>query len=279
MEDESFKELAAALTHTARSAGELILRYRGTDSQVTIKEDGSPVTDADRAAEELILNDLARIAADVTVVGEESAAVLPEDFNPHEPFFIVDPLDGTRDFVRGGKEFTVNIALIRDHRPVFGLIFAPALCILYITLGPGHAVCARLAPERGEPLEALSHSPLKTREAQPGQLKALTSKSHLNAETEHYVASLQPAETMQLGSSLKFAVLADGGADVYPRLGPTFEWDTAAGHAILDAAGGAVLGLDGAPLRYGKSDAGLINPGFIAVGRETLFAALPPAKI
>jgi len=267
MNDESFKELAAALTHTARSAGELILRYRGTDSEVTIKDDGSPVTDADRGAEQLIIHDLARIAPGVMVVGEESAAVLPEGFNPNEPFFLVDPLDGTRDFVRGGKEFTVNIALIRNRQPVFGLIYAPALRILYVTLSPGEAVCSRMSPERGEAPEDVVQSRLQTREPAPGQLKALVSRVHNNEETDRYLGSLPVSETMHLGSSLKFAVVADGGADVYARVAPTFEWDTAAGHAILNAAGGAVLTLDGQPLTYGKHDTGLINPGFVAWGR------------
>ncbi len=279
MSDESFKELAAALTHTARSAGELILRYRGQNADVTLKEDGSPVTHADQVAEELILNDLARIAPGVAVVAEESIKVLPDGFDPNQPFFLVDPLDGTKDFIKGGKEFTVNIALVKERRPVFGLIYAPALEVLYVTLSPGEAICARLSPERSEPLEALSTNPMRTRELTEGQLKLLVSRSHRTPETDRYVETVPAAETVQLGSSLKFAVLADGGADAYPRIGPTFEWDTAAGHAILTAAGGVVLTMDGEPLMYGKRDTGLLNPAFLALGRRETGAHFPPVGV
>jgi 3'(2'), 5'-bisphosphate nucleotidase len=279
MSDDSFKELAAALTHTARSAGELILRYRGQNADVTLKEDGSPVTHADQVAEELILNDLARLAPGVAVVAEESVKVLPDGFNPDEPFFLVDPLDGTKDFIKGGKEFTVNIALVRKRRPVFGLIYAPALEVLYVTLSTSETVCARLAPDRSEPLEELGSKPMRTRSATIGQLKLLVSRSHRTPETDRYVEALPAAETVQLGSSLKFAVLADGGADAYPRLGPTFEWDTAAGHAILTAAGGVVLTMDGEPLMYGKRDTGLLNPAFLALGKEETKAQFPLAQV
>lgn len=279
MSEESFKELAAALTHTARSAGELILRYRGQNSDVTLKDDGSPVTHADQVAEELILNDLARYAPGVAVVAEESVAVLPDGFNPDEPFFLVDPLDGTKDFIKGGKEFTVNIALVKRRQPVFGLIYAPALEVLYVTLATGEAVCARMAPDRSEPLDALNLSPLRSREAEMERLKVLVSRSHRNPETDAFVEQLPACETVQLGSSLKFAVLADGGADIYPRLSPTFEWDTAAGHAILIAAGGTVRTMDGRPLAYGKLDANLLNPAFIAYGREATVARLPAVSV
>lgn len=279
MDDESYKELAAALTHTARSAGELIMRYRGQSADFSIKEDGSPVTHADQVAEELILNDLARLTPGIAVAAEESVSVLPDGFNPDEPFFLVDPLDGTKDFLKGGKEFTVNIALVKRRRPVFGLIYAPALEVLYVTLSPTEAVCARMAPERTEPLEELAPKPIHTREAESAHLKLLVSRSHRTEETDRFVAALPGAEAVQLGSSLKFGVLADGGADVYPRLSPTFEWDTAAGHAILNAAGGVVLTLDGKPLAYGKREVGLLNPAFMAFGREATAALMPPALV
>jgi 3'(2'), 5'-bisphosphate nucleotidase len=279
MYDDGFKELAAALTHTARSAGELILRYRGQNSDVTLKTDGSPVTHADRTAEEMILNDLARIAPGVTAIGEESVAVVPEGFNPDEPFFLVDPLDGTKDFVRGGKEYTVNIALIRDRKPAFGLIYAPELQVLYVTLSPTEAVCARLAPERGEGLDTLETHPLRTCDPASDRLKVLVSRSHRNAATDAYVAGLGRHETVELGSSLKLAVLADGGADIYPRLSPTSEWDTAAGHAILNAAGGVLLTQDGQPLLYGKRETNLLNPGFVALGKAATADRVGLAKV
>ena len=280
MDDKSFKELAAALTHTARSAGELVLRYRGQSADVTLKEDGSPVTHADQVAEELILNDLSRIAPGIAVVAEESVAVLPDGFDPNQPFFLVDPLDGTKDFIRGGKEFTVNIALVKNRQPVFGLVYAPALEVLYVTLSAAEAVCARLAPARSEPLETLADlKPLRTREPDLTKLKALVSRSHRTDKTDRYMERLPITETVQLGSSLKFAVLADGGADIYPRLEPTFEWDTAAGHAILNAAGGVALTMDGQPLLYGKRETNLLNPAFVALGRHSCVAELPLAQV
>jgi 3'(2'), 5'-bisphosphate nucleotidase len=279
MVEDSFKELAAALIHTARSAGELILRYRGQNSDVTLKEDGSPVTHADRTAEELILNDLARIAPGIAAIGEESVAVMPDRFNPDEPFFLVDPLDGTKDFVRGGKEYTVNIALIKKRRPVFGLIYAPELQVLYVTLSPVEAVCARMAPERGDTLDGLETHPLRTCEPDPARLKVLVSRLHRNEATDRYLSALGPHDTVELNSSLKLAVLADGGADIYPRLSPTSEWDTAAGHAILNAAGGVLLTEDGKPLLYGKKETNLLNPGFIALGKQATGERVGLAKV
>lgn len=268
MQDEEIKELAFALLHTAQSAGELILRYRDGDTNVAYKPDGSPVTDADKAAEELILNDLARIAPGVMVVAEESAAVIGDDFDPAKPFFLVDPLDGTRDFVRGGKDFTVNIALIRDRYPVFGLIYIPATERLFLTLQTDQAVSGEMKPSRGSPSTGLKLTQIHTREPDREKLSVLASRSHLNENTAQFIEKLHVGETLQFSSSLKFAVIAEGTADVYPRLAPTCEWDTAAGQAILCAAGGAVVTEDGAPLSYGHHDRKFLNPGFIAWGRK-----------
>lgn len=278
MRDEDIKELATALVRTAQSAGELIMRYRNSTAAVSIKEDGSPVTDADRAAEELILNDLARLAPGFVVVAEESASVIGDALDPQKSFFLVDPLDGTRDFVRGGKDFTVNIALIRQGQPVFGLIYAPAIECLYMTPAIGEAVSARLSPSRGEP-EELQTTQLRTREPTPGKLTALTSRMHLDEATTRFMADIKVTETLQFSSSLKFGMLADGGADLYPRFSPTSEWDTAAGQAILHAAGGYVAAADGSPLKYGKTDENFLNPGFIAWGRRNTALDLGAAKV
>jgi 3'(2'), 5'-bisphosphate nucleotidase len=279
MQDDDLKELAEALIHTAQSAGELIMRYRVMDSAVSYKEDGSPVTNADRAAEELILNDLARLAPGYVVVAEESVSFIGGSLDKSKPFFLVDPLDGTRDFVRGGKDFTVNIGLIRDGAPVFGLIYAPAIECLYCTRAAGEAASARLAPTRGQPAEALSFTRMRTREPENDKYAVLASRSHLNEETARFIASLGETETLQFSSSLKFGVLADGGADVYPRLGPTCEWDTAAGHAILNAAGGIVVAEDGQPLTYGKTESNFVNPGFIAWGSRGSALDFETAKV
>lgn len=279
MQDEDFAELAEALVHTAQSAGELILRYRSADSEISYKDDGSPVTDADRAAEELILNDLARLAPGRVVVAEESVAVIGDAFDPDQPFFLVDPLDGTRDFVRGGNDFTVNIGLIRDREPVFGLIYAPASERLYFTRSREDAVSAHLPPLRSRAAEELELTQLHTREANPDKLTVLASRSHMNEKTSQFIAKLNVAETLQLSSSLKFCLLAEGRADLYPRLAPTSEWDTAAGHAILNAAGGAVLAEDGRPLAYGKADRNFLNAGFVAWGRYTSSLDFRAAKV
>jgi 3'(2'), 5'-bisphosphate nucleotidase len=280
MQDDDFKDLAAALIRTVQSTGELILRYRAASSEVTYKEDGSPVTDADRAAEELILNDLAKLAPGLVVVAEESASVIGDALDPKKPFFLVDPLDGTKDFVRGGKDFTVNIALVRAGEPVFGIIYAPAIECLYYTPSRGEAMSARLSPTRGgQRLEDLAFTPMHTREPPGAGMTVLASRSHMNEKTTQFIARLNVADTLQFSSSLKFGVLADGGADVYPRLAPTSEWDTAAGHAILIAAGGYIVSEEGTPLNYGKVESGFLNPGFVAWGRQSSAAGLAPAKV
>ena len=268
MNDDEIKDLSLALIHTAQSAGELIMRYRAGDTNVDYKPDGSPVTDADKAAEALILNDLARLAPGLTVVAEESVSEIGSEFDADAPFFLVDPLDGTRDFVRGGQDFTVNIALVRERFPVFGLIYAPVREKLYITLERGAAYSAPLIPSQGAPFAGLKMTPLHTRTPDPEKLGILASRSHLNEKTAEYIEQLDVGEMLQYSSSLKFGIIAEGMADIYPRLAPTSEWDTAAGQAILCAAGGAVVTDDGAPLSYGHADRKFLNPGFIAWGKH-----------
>lgn len=266
MNENDYKELASALIYTAQSAGELIMRYRDSGQEVTFKEDGSPVTAADRAAEELILNDLAGLTPGITVIGEESAGALKDTFDPDQPFFLVDPVDGTRGFVKGGNEFSVNIGYVENRKPIFGLIYAPALGKLYFTRTPQEAVYVQMAPRRGQDIDDLQQVPLSVR-ATPGHgLTAVVSRTHMNDETRAYMARLPITETKNVSSSLKFALVAEGTADLYPRLAPTMEWDTAAGHAIVTAAGGHVVMEDGSPLMYGKTATGLVNPGFIAWG-------------
>jgi len=265
-DDIDFHALAAALTETAQRAGQAIREVYAGGADVRRKADASPVTDADEAAEAIILNDLAGIAPDLPVVAEEAVAAgnVPER---GDLFFLVDPLDGTKEFVSGTGEFTVNIALVRGGVPRFGLILVPALGDLYVTLSEDRAIKARVGTDALKPLDALAHEPLRTRAPTPGQLVALASRSHMNAQTRRFLETHGVSDTMQAGSSLKFCRIAEGLADVYPRLGPTCEWDTAAGDAILRAAGGVVLSEHGGPLAYGKADDGYRNPGFIAWGR------------
>jgi 3'(2'), 5'-bisphosphate nucleotidase len=261
-----FDALAAALTETAQRAGQAIREIYAGELDVREKADASPVTDADEAAEQIILGDLMHAAPGIPVIAEEAVAAgeVPET---GDVFFLVDPLDGTKEFVSGSGEFTVNIALVKNGRPRFGLILTPALGALYITLAEDRAIKAQVGTGEVQPLDSVPHTPLRTRAPTPGQLVALASRSHMTPATERFLESHGVTETTQAGSSLKFCRIAEGLADVYPRLGPTCEWDTAAGDAILRAAGGVVLAEDGAPLAYGKAEDGYINPGFIAWGR------------
>lgn len=277
MFNESYHDLADALIHTAQNAGDLIMRYRNSGTQVNYKADDSPVTEADKAAEELILNDLARHASNITAIGEESAALVIDSLVSDAPFFLVDALDGTRAFIKGGSEFTINIALIENRRPSFGLVYAPAIEMLYVTLSKQEGIKMAL-PLRG-PIDRSAAQRLRAKHVDPARLVALASRSHLSGATQLYLDERNVAETVQLSSSLKFGMLANGEADLYPRLAPTYEWDTAAGHAILLAAGGEVVVEDGSPLTYGKVETGLLNPAFIAWGHRLKSLDTDAAKV
>ena len=238
---------------------------RGCD--VENKADNSPVTIADRLAEEIILRDLQKIAPDIPVIAEEAAARgnLPQT---SEYFFLFDPLDGTKEFIRGSDEFTVNIALIKKGKPVFGLVYAPALKKLYVTPEPGKAVSTTLDPDTDFiKLADMQLQPLATRPPSPKGLNIVASKSHMTEQTSDYIKQFTVQNVVSAGSSLKFCLLAEGQADLYPRFGPTMEWDTAAGHAVLLSAGGKVLRENGEPLDYGKTGQNYLNPFFIAWGQ------------
>jgi 3'(2'), 5'-bisphosphate nucleotidase len=255
--------LSATLVDAAARAGAAIMRHYGERPAVEFKADASPVTEADREAEAVILAALKRCCPTIAVVSEEEAgdrtAKLPSRF------FLVDPLDGTKEFINQRTDFTVNVALIEDGEPVFGLVYAPARALLAFTPKQGMAVEAELAPsEAGASLAALPTRPLHARAPQADGLVAVVSHSHLDAATEAFLAKLKARSGA--GSSLKLVMLARGEADVYPRFGPTMEWDIAAGHAVLAAACGSVVDVDGKPLHYGKTEAGLRNPSFIAWG-------------
>ena len=186
-------------------------------------------------------------------------------------FFLVDPLDGTKEFIKKRSDFTVNIALIEQGRPSFGLVYAPARSLLAVTVAKSEAIEAELAPSSGgADLAKLHKKTLAVRAADPQGLTALVSLSHLDPETEAFLAKLKIAKRSGAGSSVKFLEIARGEADVYPRFGPTMEWDTAAGQAVLEASGGRVVTTNGDPLRYGKRESGLRNPSFIAWGASGL---------
>jgi 3'(2'), 5'-bisphosphate nucleotidase len=268
MQAKDFQFLADSLVAVALTAARVQMAYFAAGVVVQTKADKSPVTVADQESEAVILEGLARAAPGVAVVSEEAAAA------GHIPavggtFFLVDPLDGTKPFIRREPQFTINIALIEDGNPVFGLVYAPALEDFYVTVGPGQAAAARLPPSAEAcSLAACGLAPVRTRVPDPNALGALVSQIHLDKATQRFLDRYPVVERRAVSSSLKFGLMARGEADIYPRAGPTSEWDTAAGHAVLVAAGGTVTAFDGGPLLYGKP--GFRNTGFVAWGRTPL---------
>jgi 3'(2'), 5'-bisphosphate nucleotidase len=266
LEGFDYTRAASLLADAAARAGAAIMQHYREPAAFEIKGDNSPVTRADRDSEAIILAALERLAPEVKVVSEETCGVTAGPL-PRR-FFLVDPLDGTKEFIQKRSDFTVNIALIEEGRPRFGLVYAPSRALLAVTISPGRGVEVELTPEAaGCELGRLRQKTLRARLARNTGLTALVSHSHLDPETEAFLAKLKIAERSGLGSSVKFLAIARGEADVYPRFGPTMEWDTAAGQAVLEAAGGMVVDAGGQPLRYGKTSMGLRNPGFIAWGR------------
>jgi 3'(2'), 5'-bisphosphate nucleotidase len=246
---------------TQESAREIMAVY-ASDFAVVTKSDLSPVTEADARAEKVILAGLARHFPQTPVLSEEAAALGQSPTSLGQSFFLVDPLDGTKEFVSRNGEFTVNIAKIEDGRPVAGVVYAPAIGDMYWGDEWGGAAHARLAADA--PLADARWTKIKVRPAPGEGLTVVASRSHMDADTEAYLAKRNVRQLTSAGSSLKFCLVAAGTADLYPRFGRTMEWDTAAGQAVLEAAGGKVLQTDGAPLRYGKSWRGFDNPAFIA---------------
>lgn len=259
-----------ALADLCDAAGEVILSLFRDGVSVDRKADESPVTEADRRAEAVILAGLARLYPDIPVVAEEamSAGNVPQ---VSDRFFLVDPLDGTREFISGRGDFTVNIALVENGLPVMGAVFAPHRRSAFLGK-TGEGAFERVSAE-GAPADWRR---IEVRKPAPARPVAVASRSHRDAQTDDLLARLGLADSVSVGSSLKFCLLARGEADFYPRFGRTMEWDTAAGHAVLVAAGGEVSGLHGGPFLYGKrnqpTDSDFANPGFLAAGDATLIA-------
>ena len=253
------------LIELAIEAGEAVMAVYCKDFGHRVKEDSTPVTDADLAAEAVILAGLERIAPAVPVISEEAGACGTQS-KSGEKFFLVDPLDGTKEFLSRNGEFTVNIALIEDGAPVAGVVYAPALGRLFWGERGRGAAEGQVAPD-GDPAGSLWR-PIQVRARPRHKLKVVASRSHLDARTESWLSTIDVGELVSAGSSLKFCLLAAGEADLYPRFGRTMEWDTAAGHSVLSAAGGRVETEDGLPLTYGKRARGFDNPGFIASGGQ-----------
>ena len=269
------ESLAKALMGLAVRAGAYIMTVYESDFAVTQKSDESPVTAADEGAEKLILAGLHELAPAIPVISEEAAS------QGHLPaiakrFFLVDPLDGTKEFISRNGEFTVNIALIENGVPVIGVVYAPALARLFYGFGKNQAFEVNAAPDdirKDEVIEKAKPKKIAARVAQADGLVVVASRSHRDSQTDDYLKSFTVKEFKSAGSSLKFCLVATGEADFYPRLGRTMEWDTAAGHAVLSAAGGEVTTLAGAPFIYGKVQDGFANPFFIATGATGAKAA------
>ena len=242
----------------ARAAGDAILAIYRQPFAVEYKQDESPLTAADQGAHEVIVQALARLTPDIPVLSEESDAETMQARLGWSRYWLVDPLDGTKEFVSRNGEFTVNIALIDHGRPVWGLVYAPVLDRLWYG-GKGMGAW-RVADGKREAIQTLPHQ-----EGSPWRV--VGSRNHLSRETLDYLARFGDIERgeielVSMGSSLKFCIIAEGGAELYPRLAPTCEWDTAAAQAVLEGAGGSVTRLDGSPLAYNKPD--ILNPWFVA---------------
>ena len=263
------QELGRALLPAMLAAARLELGYFRGKLDVQHKKDASPVTLADQEAEDILLEALAKVAPDVPVIAEESysAGIIPD---VDGTLFLVDALDGTRAFVNGKVDFTINVALIVDRVPVFGMILLPANGEFYVTRGPQEAGYTVLDVDADIAFDALELQPVRTRVPQPEALVVSLSNSHPSSKLEEELADKPIASRVEAGSSLKFCRVAEGKADFYPRLGSISEWDIAAGHAIVRAAGGEVTELDGSPLLYGNHGAKFRTPPFVAWGREEL---------
>lgn len=264
--------LCNQVRRVAVAAGDITLNhfddsgYQGADA----KADGSPVTLADQEAEQFITEKLKEITPEILVVGEEAASEgYRPDLEKHEYFWLVDPLDGTKEFISGSGDYTVNIALIRNGKPVLGVVYAPVHGELYAGSGAGTAVRWMEDDDKEKPIEV---------RAVPSEgLTIVSSKSHGSGEKlDNFLSHYKIKKQMKRGSSLKICSVASGKADMYPRFGPTCEWDTAAAHAVLRSAGGRLTDINGAELSYGGKDPKFLNPEFIAY---STFIDLPDGDI
>lgn len=243
------------LVALARRAGEAILEVYGQDFDVELKDDRSPLTAADMASHRIICDELAKVEPGIPILSEESAEIPFTERSGWQRYFLVDPLDGTKEFVNRNGEFTVNIALVEQHRPVLGVVHVPVSGVSYAgAIGHGAFRQADGAPQA-----------IAVRRPAADPLVIVGSRSHANPDLAERLARLGAHELVSMGSSLKFCLVAEGQADLYPRFGPTSEWDTAAAQAVVEAAGGQVVRLDGAPLRY-NTKADILNPHFLVFG-------------
>jgi 3'(2'), 5'-bisphosphate nucleotidase len=242
----------------AKKAGKAILQVYNGEITVETKSDNSPLTAADKASHEIIAAGLKALTPNIPILSEEGREIPYEERKHWKRFWLVDPLDGTKEFIKRNGEFTVNIALIEGNAPVFGVVYVPVQDKMYVGIvGEG----AFVQEGDGEPRK------IRVRKPDPeAGLTVVMSRSHPSPELQEYLQDIKVAEALPVGSSLKLCAVAEGKADLYPRLGPTMEWDTGAGQAVVQAAGGTVLMLEGKPLPYNKEN--LLNPYFIVKGSD-----------
>jgi len=250
-------DLLDPVLEIAAEAGRAIMKIYDSDFAVEMKDDRSPLTAADRAAHDIIVAGLNKLSPQLPVLSEESAGTEIKDRHHWNPFWLVDPLDGTKEFIKRNGEFTVNIALIHDHTPIMGVVLAPAIGSVYAGIA-GVGAFKRAAGDE---------IPIKVRTPAGQPLRIVGSRSHANPDLAAFLESIGPHEIKPMGSSLKICLVAEGEADLYPRLGPTSEWDTAAAEAVLISAGGSMMDLTGQPLAYNARET-LLNPYFLALGDD-----------
>jgi 3'(2'), 5'-bisphosphate nucleotidase len=257
MTEDRIALLAERVGEIAVAAGRAILEvYYRDDFEVVQKEDQSPLTEADLASHRVIRDALSELTPDIPLLSEESADIAWEIRSGWPEYWLVDPLDGTREFINRRDEFTVNVALVRKGEPALGVVHVPVSGVTY-TGAAGAGASRRTAGGLPQPIHVQRPC------ASP--VRVVGSRSHANPKLEQFLQRLGEYRLVSMGSSLKFCLLAEGGADFYPRLGPTSEWDTAAAHAVVLAAGGRVVTLDGRPLQYNRK-ASYLNPEFLAIG-------------
>ena len=267
------RKLVDPIVDLAVTAGDAILEVYATDFEVQSKADDSPLTQADMASHHALVKGLRELGPGLPIISEEGGLPPFDERSVWPEYWLIDPLDGTKEFVKRNGEFTVNVALIREHRPVLGVVHAPVLGVTY-TGCEGAGATRRDRNRGGRDVE-----PIRVNTEVGDPPRVIGSRSHRSPAFETFLGRVGEAELVSMGSSLKFCVVAEGRADVYPRLGPTSEWDTGAAQAVVEQAGGSVLRLDGKPLSYNEK-ADILNPHFVVCGstaRDWL-ALMPDAE-
>ena len=257
MQQSDFSPLLRPVIELAQQAGEKILEVYGTEFSVDIKQDRSPLTTADLASHHSIVAGLKGLSPSFPLISEESAELPFSERSAWQTYWLIDPLDGTKEFIKRNGEFTVNIALIHQQRPVLGVVYVPVSGLCYFACDGEGAFKQQLGSSDAVPIRASSHAEVP--------LRVVGSRSHQGEELSSYLAQLGEHRMVPMGSSIKLCLVADGSADLYPRIGLTSEWDTAAAHCVVEQAGGYLCSIDGEPLLYNSKES-YLNPYFLVYG-------------